>query len=473
MATIPVVPEQITVHLGSPSSYAPNVTVPFADYIKNVASSEVYPTWDESAIRANILAQVSYALNRVYTEYYPSRGYDFDITNSTAVDQKFIQGRNTFENIDSIVNEVFNDYIRRMGTAEPLAAKYCNGTTSTCDGLSQWGSQELAEAGYDSLQILRNYYGNDIELVVNAPIGELQGLYPGQPLRRGDSGTDVGTLQIALNRISQNYPAIPKIYPVDGYFGETTESAVRKFQQIFGLTVDGIAGKATYNKLIMLYVGILKLSELASEGQRLFGTSVQYPQQMSRGESGEKVMHLQYMLDVLSSFIQQIPPVEITGTFDQQTENAVIALKKYKGLAANGVVDINLWDLLNREYNAIDETVLNNAAIFPNIGSDEEVLPAMSTARTAMLRQRLNRLTDAFPELGLTSSSAAPPGITMQNMIKRFQHFSGLEPTGKMDNDSWKALGRIESDLGYAQTGRHTQFPGIELKKGMSDEVAI
>ena len=137
----PIVPQEITVHLGSPSSYAQNVTVPFVDYIKNVASSEIYPTWDDSAIRANVLAQVSYALNRVYTEYYPSRGYDFNITNSTAVDQKFIQGRNTFENIDRIVEEIFNDYIRRIGVTEPLAAKYCNGTTSTCAGLSQWGSQ--------------------------------------------------------------------------------------------------------------------------------------------------------------------------------------------------------------------------------------------------------------------------------------------------------------------------------------------
>ena len=166
----PYVPQFITVHLGPPDSNAENVTVTFPDYIKNVASSEIYPTWDESAIRANIYAQISFALNRVYS----SRGYDFDITNSTAIDQKFIKGRNIFENIDRIVNEIFNDYIREMGFAEPLAAKYCNGTTVTCEGLSQWGSENLAQQGYSTLDILYYYYGYNIELVNDAPIREFR-----------------------------------------------------------------------------------------------------------------------------------------------------------------------------------------------------------------------------------------------------------------------------------------------------------
>ena len=166
---IPYVPQRITVHLGSPSSNAANVTVPFSDYVKNVASSEIYPTWDESALRANILAIVSFALNRVYTEFYRSRGYDFDITNNTAYDQAFVNGRSFFENISRLVDELFNDYLRRPGFVEPLAAKFCNGTTVTCEGLSQWGSQNLAQQGYTSNQILRSYYG-DIETVINAPI---------------------------------------------------------------------------------------------------------------------------------------------------------------------------------------------------------------------------------------------------------------------------------------------------------------
>ena len=267
-AVIPYVPEQITVHLGPPNADAANVTLPFTDYVKNVASSEIYPTWDESALRANILAIVSFALNRVYTEYYRSRGYSFDITNSTAYDQAFVNGRNTFENIDAIVDDLFNSYIRRQSFVEPLAAKFCNGTTVTCEGLSQWGSQNLAVQGYNSVQILRTYYGENIEIVANAPIQGLVQSYPGTPIRRGSTGPNVLVIQTSLNRISQNYPAIPKISPVDGIFGSQTENSVRRFQQIFGLTPDGIVGRATWYALVRLYVGVNALSELRSQGQQ-------------------------------------------------------------------------------------------------------------------------------------------------------------------------------------------------------------
>jgi hypothetical protein len=210
----PVVPSTITVHLGLPDEEAENITVSFPDYVKNVASSEIYPTWEPAAIEANILAIVSFALNRVYTEFYPSRGYDFDITSTTAYDQKFIRGRNIFENISRAVDETFNDYIRRTDFVEPLAAKFCNGTTSTCDGLSQWGSQDLAQQGYGPMEILRYYYGEDIELVQDAPIRDLGRSYPGTPLRLGSQGENVVVVKTMLNRISQSYPAIPKIWPV-------------------------------------------------------------------------------------------------------------------------------------------------------------------------------------------------------------------------------------------------------------------
>ena len=223
---LPFVPQQITVHLGPPSSDAPNVTVPFIDYVKNVASSEIYPTWDESALRANILAIVSFALNRVYTEFYRSRGYDFDITSSTAYDQYFVNGRSIFDNVGRIVDEFFNDYLRRPGFVEPLAAKFCNGTTVTCEGLSQWGSQNLARQGYDYVQILRSYYGN-VEIVPNAPIRGYTSSYPGTPLRRGSTGPNVVVIQTELNRIAQDYPAIPKVPTVDGIFGSRTEASVR------------------------------------------------------------------------------------------------------------------------------------------------------------------------------------------------------------------------------------------------------
>ena len=246
MATvIPFVPQNITVHLGAPGEAAQNVTVPFIDYIKNVTSSEIYPTWDESALRAYILAITSFALNRVYTEFYRSRGYDFDITNSTAFDQYFVNGRSYFENISRLVDELFNDYLRRPGFVEPLAAKFCNGTTVTCEGLSQWGSQNLARQGYDSTRILRSYYGN-VEIVNDAPIRGITSSYPGTPLRRGSSGPNVVIVQVELNRIAQNYPAIPKLAVVDGIYGSRTEAAVRRFQEIFDLAPDGIVGPATW-----------------------------------------------------------------------------------------------------------------------------------------------------------------------------------------------------------------------------------
>ena len=227
----PFVPQRITVHLGSPDSYAANVTVPFSDYVKNVASSEIYPTWEESALRANIYAIVSFALNRVYTEFYRSRGYDFDITSSTAIDQAFVNGRSYFENISKLVDELFNDYLRRPGFVEPLAAKFCNGTTVTCEGLSQWGSQNLAQEGYTSTQILRSYYGN-VEIVNNAPIRGISSSYPGTPLRRGSTGPNVVVVQVELNRIAQNYPAIPKLVSVDGIYGSRTEASVRRFHRM-------------------------------------------------------------------------------------------------------------------------------------------------------------------------------------------------------------------------------------------------
>ena len=353
----PAIPQQITVHLGPPDSNAQNVTLSFPQYIKNVASSEIYPTWNESAIYANIYAQISYALNRVYTNFYRSRGYDFDITSSTAYDQKFIQGRTIFENISRIVDRIFTTYIRRIGNIEPLAAKYCNGTTVTCNGLSQWGSEYLARQGYNSLGILKYYYGDDIELVENTPISDIQTLYPDYALRRGDSGDPVTVIQRELNTISRNYPAIPRV-EVDGIFGESTERAVRTFQQIFDLTPDGIVGEATWNKLVLLYVGILRLAELDSVGVNIFGSSLEYPESLRLGDENDKVATLQYFLSVISEFYDTVPSVPITGYFGELTQEAVLAFQRQAGLVADGVVGRRTWDELYRAYDGVSDTVL-------------------------------------------------------------------------------------------------------------------
>ena len=361
----PYVPQRITVHLGSPSSNATNVTVPFSDYVKNVASSEIYPTWDESALRANILAIVSFALNRVYTEFYRSRGYDFEITSSTAYDQAFVNGRSYFENVSRLVDELFNDYLRRPNFVEPLAAKFCNGTTVTCEGLSQWGSQSLAQQGFTSDQILRSYYG-EIETVLNAPIRGITSSYPGTPLRRGSTGPNVVVIQVALNRISQNYPAIPKIPSADGVFGSRTEAAVIAFQQIFGLTPDGIVGPGTWYEIVRLYTGVTSLSELRSQGQQFYNINWSPPGGLEVGDTGEKVRLLQYMLSVLSAHISSIPPVNIDGIYGPATRAAVLAAQRRFGLPETGTVGTQTWDEIYDQYSGIENTNLRSLETFPN-----------------------------------------------------------------------------------------------------------
>lgn len=376
---LPAIPQTITVHLGAPSSYAANVTVPFADYVKNVASSEIYPTWDESALQANILAIVSFALNRVYTEFYRSRGYDFDITSSTAIDQAFVNGRSYFDNISRLVDTLFNDYLRRPGFVEPLASKFCNGTTVTCEGLSQWGSQNLAQQGLNSIQILRNYYGN-VEIVNDAPIRGITSSYPGTPLRRGSSGPAVVVVQVELNRISQNYPAIPKLASTDGIFGSRTEASVRAFQRIFNLTPDGIVGKATWYALVRLYTAVTNLSELRSQGQQFYSINWEYPDPIQEGDTGDKVRHLQYMLSVLSSFIRNIPPVAVDGIFGPATRDAVVAAQRWFGLPETGQVDDRTWDEIYDQFAGIENTSLRNAEAFPPLRStaNRQAVAAMS-----------------------------------------------------------------------------------------------
>lgn len=395
---LPAIPQRITVHLGSPSSYAANVTLPFVDYVKNVASSEIYPTWEDSALQANILAIVSFAVNRVYTEFYRSRGYDFDITSSTAYDQAFINGRSYFDSVSRLVDTLFNDYLRRPGFVEPLAAKFCNGTTVTCEGLSQWGSQNLALQGLNSVQILRNYYGN-VEIVNDAPIRGITSSYPGAPLRRGSSGPSVVVIQVELNRISQNYPAIPKLAAVDGIFGSRTEATVRSFQAIFDLAVDGIVGKATWYALVRLYTAVTSLSELRSLGQQFYAINWEYPDPIQEGNTGDKVRHLQYMLSVLSAFIQNIPNVAVDGIFGSATREAVVAAQRWLGLPETGQVDDRTWDEIYDQFAGIENSTLRDGAVFPVIrptGTSRQAAVQTMAANGRMRYARSTTLTQ-FP----------------------------------------------------------------------------
>lgn len=439
----PYVPDTITVHLGPPDESAQNVTVSFPDYIKNVVSSEIFPTWEPSALQANTLAIISFALNRVYTEFYRSRGYPFDITSSTAIDQKFIQGRNIYENISELVDLIFNDYLRRENFIEPLAAKFCNGTTVTCEGLSQWGSQEQAQAGVGTLDIIRSYYGPDVEVVLNAPVQEPVESYPGTPLREGDIGVNVARIQTALNRVSQNYPAIPKV-TVDAGFGPQTTEAVRAFQSIFSLTPDGIVGRATWYKLVLLYVSVQRLAELQSEGVSFSGYSWEFSPSIALGETNASVTLLQYMLSVLSQFISSLPAITITGTFNESTEQAVRAFQEYVGLPATGVVDQSTWQALYSQYAGIEGTVFSDNVLFPFL-TNPNPAPAQAAAASAPRRNtRVQPVFAAQPLNAARARRAVPAAVAITPEAARFQ-----------------------------SSTRFVQFPVGELSVGMQDKKGV
>lgn len=256
-----VVPEYVIVHDGVPSdSSAPNYWVKYTDYIKNVASSEIYATWPEATIYANILTIMSFTLNRVYTEFYRNQGYNFTITSSTAYDQKWIYGRNTYENIDNLVDSIFPNYLSRPGVRQPIFTSYCDGQRVTCSGLSQWGSKYLGDEGYSALEIIRYYFGNDMYINTADVISGVPSSWPGYNLTIGASGDKVRQLQQQLNRIADNYPALPTLI-ADGIYGSLTAEAVRTFQQIFGLPATGVTDFATWYAISRIYVAVARLAE--------------------------------------------------------------------------------------------------------------------------------------------------------------------------------------------------------------------
>ena len=258
-----VLPEFIVVHDGTPQdTTAQNHYVRYRDYIKNVASSEIYATWPRSTIIANVLAIQSFTLNRVYTEWYRNKGYDFTITSSTAFDQKWMNGRNYFESIEEVVDEVFDNYLSRPNVKQPILTQYCDGQRVSCPNwLTQWGSKYLGDQGYEPIEILRYFYGDDMYINFAEEVSGVPSSYPGFPLDIGSTGEDVTKIQEQLNRISDNFPLIPKI-AVDGIFGERTQNAVKVFQSVFGLTQDGIVGSRTWYKIQDIYVAVTRIAEL-------------------------------------------------------------------------------------------------------------------------------------------------------------------------------------------------------------------
>lgn len=259
----PVVPEFMIVHDGVPNNVnAPNYTIPYRDYIKNVASSEIFPTWPRTTIEANVLAIVSFTLNRIYTEWYRNQGKTFTITSSTAYDHAFFNGRNIFDSISHVVDELFSTYILREGHSQPLLTQYCDGVQVQCPTwMTQWGSKNLGQQGLSAIEILRSYYGSNISLTTAPQVMGSPESYPGTPLQLGSSGPDVRTIQNQLNNIARNFPRIPLV-ATDGDFGPSTEESVKVFQEVFHLVPDGIVGRGTWYKLSQIYVGVTQIGEL-------------------------------------------------------------------------------------------------------------------------------------------------------------------------------------------------------------------
>ncbi len=465
----PTIPETIVVHLGMPENKnAPNLTVSFPDYIKNVASSEIYPTWPESAIRANIYAQVSYALNRVYTEWYRSKGYDFDITNSTRYDQAFVRGRDIFENIGRIVDEQFNDYVVRGDNVEPMFTQYCNGTTVTCAGMSQWGTVPLAEQGKAPYEILQHFYGDDINLVFDAPVVPAIPSYPGKPLQRGSTGPEVRDLQVRLNRISTNYPGIPKIYPVDGIFDIGTEEAVRTFQKLFNLAQDGIVGQATWYRVMYLYTSVKRLAELDSEGISLEEASHQYPSQLAEGSTGIGVRLLQYYLSVLAQFYPSIPAPPIDGTFGKETTASVRAFQLWDGLAVDGIVGRQTWYALYDAYRAIVSAVPQGTTqagipLFPGT----PLVRGESGENVTRMQEALNYIAGTYPEIG-TFPVTGYYGDQTAQAVRSFQELFGLDADGAIGAIgaiTWDTIASVYADLQSGTQVAPGQYPGYILRE--------
>ncbi|MBE6655648.1 MAG: spore cortex-lytic protein [Ruminococcaceae bacterium] len=463
MPILPTVPETVTVHLGQPSSDAQNVTVSFPDYIKNVASSEIYPTWPEAAIRANIYAQISYTLNRIYTRYYPSRGFDFDITNSTAFDQSFVYGRDIFENISRIVDEIFNSYLRRRGSVEPLFAAYCDGVRVSCDGLSQWGSVSLAEEGLTPYEILTTYYGDDIDIVTDVPVGDAPDA-PLIPLREGQIGPNVELLQRRLNRISANYPAIPKIYPINGVFDTSTTEAVKEFQRVFDLSPDGVVGPATWYRILYIYNGIKRLSELNSEGLTLGEISTQYPNLLQNGSEGAGVLVLQYYLSYISAFIPTVPAVALDGYFGASTEAAVRAFQSTYGLAQDGIVGEQTWRELTDVYQGLVASVPIRFAEGVALPFPGEALAIGSQGEEVrIIQEYLNYIGETYNEIPPVNPDGVY-GPATRDAVRAFQRlFNVPSQEGVVGGITWVAIASIYEDLYEGHRAEEGQYPGYPI----------
>lgn len=349
----PIVPTNITIHLGPPNTDAKNITIPFTDYISNVASSELYPTWPRNALIANIYSIISFAMNRIYNEWYKSKGYNFDITSSPVYDQTFKENRSTYENIDNIVEEIFNNYVVKDNQIQPYFTTYCDGRVTKCNGLSQWGTVELANQGKTPLDILKYYYGNDISIVYDAKVQDNVEGYPGYDVSYGSFGNPVLLIQRDLRRIRQNYPAIPNINNKYGIYDEETVNAVKKFQEIFNLKVTGEVDKATWYKIKYIYTSVKKLSDLYSEGLTKEEATFLYEDELKYGDKGIEVEYIHYFLDAIAFLDKDIPRLKTNSIYNDNTVEMVKAFQKKYNLEPTGIFTYADFKVLKNAYDSI------------------------------------------------------------------------------------------------------------------------
>lgn len=462
------IPRTLRVKLGTPSSSARVVSVSFVDYIKRVASAEVYPTWPVQTLRANIYAQISLVLNRIFTEWYVSRGYNFEISGSPSYDQAYTHGREIYASISTQVDDIFNSYIRKGDGIEPHFAQYCDGKTVTCAGMSQWGSKTMGDNGRTAIQILRSYYGSNVSIETTNNIREIQNSYPGSALRVGSSGDNVRTIQRQLNRIAKNYPSFGTINPVDGNFGTQTQNVVKAFQKQFKLTQDGVVGKSTWYKISYIYVSVTKLAQLSSEGEAGGGTASTpestYPGTPLRvGSKGNAVRTAQMFLSTIAPYYTSIANITVDGNFGSGTQSAVRAFQTQFGLSADGVVGRETWNALFREYEIIQSDLLG-----PGI--------AGGSYPGTPLRQGQKGASVSLAQFYLAIVAAATSGIPVINVdgnfgsgtaaaVRAFQTKYGLSVDGVIGVNTWNKLYTMYLSTLNGVEGSGV-YPGTVLRVG-------
>ncbi len=421
-------------------------------------------TWPEQALRANIHCQISLALNRIYTEWYPSKGYTFNITNSTSYDQYYVHGRTVFDVMVRITDDIFNTYLRKHGTVNPYYSEYCDGKSVTCPGLKQWGTVKLAEQGRSALQILRYYYGSSIEIVRCRNIQSIPQSYPGTPLRQGSRGAAVFTLQRQLNRITKDYPFLGKL-TVDGVFGSRMAATVRAFQKQFNLTADGVVGRQTWYKISYIYVSVKDLAELTSEGETASGTlsnGTWNGTVLRTGSTGSAVEQVQFWLNTLAQYESAIPSVTVDGVYGTATANAVRAFQRRYGLTVDGVVGQATWTELYDEFLSIQS---DNGT--PNAYPGTPLREGSSGQNVRLVQFWLKIARTVYKDLAsLTVDGKFGAGTAAA--VRRFQRYFDLTSDGVVGRTTWNKLYEVYNDIAnrlLSSALRPGDYPGV-LRSG-------